>query len=248
MKRTTVLAGLLILSAGCARGPLEAVCPNIAAGGLAVSEVRGNQSGLDTWGQWIEIYNSTAVPVEAGGLVLRLTDADPVTCTASGPTCDCAPGQDGKSSHCGCGFDQDCAADGVCEGGACHEFTDIMLLDSSLVIEPGAYLVAGRFPAYDLPAHVDYGYEAQFGSSLYDAARLQLLTCDALGNDVLVDEVAWTDLPSKGSWAFDGARTLTAAANDDQSAWCVDDTMPAPGDGTAQGAPGTPGEVNPSCK
>lgn len=196
----------------CTRGPLEVACPSVSAGDLVITEIRGNQSGLDTWGQWIELFNPTGVPLSAGGLVIHLTALD-----ESGlPEMD----DEGQTVE-----------------------ADIDLLDSDLVVEAGAWVVAGRFPTYDLPAHVDYGYEAQLGSSLYDAALVELHACG-----VLIDAVAYADLPSTGSWILDGSQSPNATVNDDPNHWCVDDTAPVTGGGTAAGVPGTPGGVNPTCK
>ena len=55
-------------------------------------------------------------------------------------------------------------------------------------------------------------------------------------------------IPELGSLAFDGNKTPTVEANDDEQCWCNDDTEP-PDDGPMIefGIPGTPGEENRPC-
>ena len=61
---------LTLLAGACAREPLD--CNSIHAGDLAISELRGKQSGEDTLGQWIELRNASGLTVALDGLVLRL--------------------------------------------------------------------------------------------------------------------------------------------------------------------------------
>ena len=52
--------GLAILGlVGCARDPVDAVCPQLTAGDLVLTEVRGPQNPEDTDGPWIELFNAT---------------------------------------------------------------------------------------------------------------------------------------------------------------------------------------------
>lgn len=189
-------------AAGCAREPLDEVCPPLAAGDLAVSEIRGPQTGTDTWGQWIEVYNATAAELDLAGLDLSLHKLD-------------GSGQ-----------------------------ADI-LVRRAVRVEAGGYAVLGRFPADRLPEHADYGFEYDFGSSIYTDGVVGLVSCGTL-----IDEVVYQELPSEGSLAFDGAYPPDAATNDEQSAWCVDDQPWEPGDAgtTMVGVPGTPGERNRACE
>lgn len=65
------------LIAACARDPLETPCPEVAVGGLVLSEIRGTQGGSsDTGGQWIEIYNASGHAVSLAGLSLTLDKID----------------------------------------------------------------------------------------------------------------------------------------------------------------------------
>lgn len=194
-----ILAGV---AAGCTRAPLDPVCPALGPGDLAVSEIRGEQTGTDTWGQWIELYNTTGAACDLAGLIIHLEKLD-------------GSGQ-----------------------------ADI-LVRRTIRVEAGGYAVLGRFPAERVPAHVDYGFEYDFGSSLYAGGLVALHACDTL-----VDDVIYRDLPREGSWSFDGARTPDATANDEQEAWCTDDQPWEPGDGgtTEVGLPGSPGERNRACQ
>lgn len=64
------------LLGGCERDMLTAICPEVAPGQLVVSEIRGPQDGVDTYGQWIEIYNSGEAGVDLAGLKMRITRLD----------------------------------------------------------------------------------------------------------------------------------------------------------------------------
>jgi hypothetical protein len=66
------LASLSLL-AGCETDPAPHVCPDVADGGLVITELRGDQNPDDlTGGQWIELYNATGVEQDLIGLHLRL--------------------------------------------------------------------------------------------------------------------------------------------------------------------------------
>lgn len=75
--RLTAAAALFaLLAAGCSRPPLERLCTRLDAGALVVTELRGPQSGVDTFGQWLELYNHTAQPVPMVGVTLGLSHLD----------------------------------------------------------------------------------------------------------------------------------------------------------------------------
>lgn len=70
----SLLATVGILGgSACEREMLDPVCSPVAEGQLVVSEVRGPQAGVDTWGQWIEIYNDSGDTVSLAGIRVRLT-------------------------------------------------------------------------------------------------------------------------------------------------------------------------------
>jgi hypothetical protein len=78
---------------------------------------------------------------------------------------------------------------------------------------------------------------------LFANARLQLHACDQL-----VDELLYVELPTMGTFSYDGALAPDAHDNDDLSRWCTDETeAPTGGPQTATGRPGSGGEANPPC-
>lgn len=67
---------MVLAAAACVRDPLPKVCPAIEAGALVITEIRGPQSGADTYGQWIELYNASDAPIDLVGLSLRGIEID----------------------------------------------------------------------------------------------------------------------------------------------------------------------------
>lgn len=196
-----MLLGLLWALSGCEREPLDLECTELGSGDLVFSELRGRQTGTDTWGQWIELYNTTTGEISLSGVTINIRKLD------------------GSSER------------------------DIVVRDRTLSVSGQDFSVLGRH-SDELPEHIDYGYEDDFSSDLYDDAILQVYACGEM-----VDQVVYHDLPSAGTWAFDGSQTLTAVSNDIEADWCNDTTEPPPQDGgtTQVGLPGTPGEVNRPC-
>ena len=180
-----------LLASACGRAPID--CAEIRPGDLAISELRGDQSGEDSDGQWIELFNTTDGEIELSGLVLRLLKLN-----GSGEA-------------------------------------TIRVRDIGLFVGPRDYAVLGNFGVDAVvPPHVDYPYGDDFDSDLYSDAIIEVIACAEL-----VDRLIYRDLPGDGTLAFDGARTLTAEANDDSAAWCADSP--------AANHPGTPGEANAAC-
>jgi len=70
------LAGLLSALFGCEREPLDLECVPLGSGDLVFSELRGKQSGTDTWGQWIELYNTTAGEISLLGVTVNIRKLD----------------------------------------------------------------------------------------------------------------------------------------------------------------------------
>ncbi|CAN5670075.1 hypothetical protein BH11MYX1_BH11MYX1_03270 [soil metagenome] len=64
-----------MLIVGCARDPVAEKCPDLAAGDLAVTEIRGPQN-QDALGTWIEVYNASSSSVELEGLKVRFRKKD----------------------------------------------------------------------------------------------------------------------------------------------------------------------------
>jgi hypothetical protein len=120
----------------------------------------------------------------------------------------------------------------------------ILVREDPLPLADGAYVVLGRSPNDDLLVDGDYGFAGDFESDLYDGGIIDVTGCGG----AILDRVIYRDLPSAGTWAFDGTSTPDAEANDDEDRWCVDDE-PAGTDEPASeaGVPGSPGEDNPPC-
>lgn len=70
------LAALAAAATSCDREPLDDDCPAIQPGELVVSELRGEQTGDDGWGQYIELYNPSPTPLTLTGLRVRLLRID----------------------------------------------------------------------------------------------------------------------------------------------------------------------------
>lgn len=64
------------LTAGCARDPLEAKCPNVAVGDLVVTEFRGQQSPDDGSPVWVELYNASSSSIDLEGTKIRFRKKD----------------------------------------------------------------------------------------------------------------------------------------------------------------------------
>ena len=76
--RAVVPAAAALALAGCVREPAEALCPELAAGDLVVTEVRGTQSPEDADGPWIELYNASGRTIDLIGIELRFRNGNGV--------------------------------------------------------------------------------------------------------------------------------------------------------------------------
>lgn len=70
------MIGLIALAVGCARDPLPAECPDLAAGDLVVTEFRGPQNPEDALGVWVELYNASGATVDLLGTKVRFRKKD----------------------------------------------------------------------------------------------------------------------------------------------------------------------------
>lgn len=62
---------LCVVVAGCVREPEQAVCPDIGEGDLVVTEIGGEQTGMDTLKPWIEVYNASGASIDLLGVKVR---------------------------------------------------------------------------------------------------------------------------------------------------------------------------------
>src|SRR2546422_10093592 len=66
----------MMVATGCVRDPAPAECPDVGVGELVLTELRGPQSGTDTLGTWVELYNAGARAVDLRGTKLRFRKQD----------------------------------------------------------------------------------------------------------------------------------------------------------------------------
>ena len=59
---------------GCARDPVEAICPQVSEGALVITEIRGPQD--DENGPWIELFNASGGSVDLAGTKIRFRKKD----------------------------------------------------------------------------------------------------------------------------------------------------------------------------
>lgn len=65
---------LLAVPLACVRPPLAGVCPEVQAGALTITEIRGPQAGV--YRQWIELYNASDDDIALAGMSLVFTQLD----------------------------------------------------------------------------------------------------------------------------------------------------------------------------
>lgn len=227
--RAIALVGWAAVAGGCVHEPLPCVS-EIEPGDVVITEIRGPQDPDDSRGQWFELYNATDHRVDLAGLrgTIRPLKGSPV---------------DGEL-----------------------ELT--FIVRTPLPVEPGGYAVLGTLPldASRRP-ELDYSLSDDFRREpseieelsgglvelppnenadprdLFGNAVLQFHACDQL-----VDELIYVELPTMGTYAYDGSLVPDAEDNDDLARWCTDATMaPIEGPQTATGRPGSGVEPNRPC-
>lgn len=216
-------------ASGCVHEPQPCLLA-LEEGDVVITEIRGPQDPDDTRGQWLELFNATDRTLDLRGLrgTIRPLDGSPV--------------------------------DG--------ELTLTFLVREPLPVAAGAYVVLGTLPLDEARRpEVDYSFNTDFRREpseveevsgglvelppdenadprdLFANAHLQLHACDRL-----VEELVYVELPTMGTFSYDGRHAPDADDNDDLSRWCTDATeAPADGPQTATGRPGSGGEANRPC-
>lgn len=118
-----------------------------------------------------------------------------------------------------------------------------ILVRDTVSVTAGSYITLGRHPPTATPSHVDYGYIADFDVNMFDTAAVEVYGCN---RGVFSDQAIYRNLPSKGTLGVDGAfDPPTAADNDDDANWCVDEVEDA--NSETDGIQGTPQELNRPC-
>jgi hypothetical protein len=143
--RYSLLSGLLLVTllGGCERKMLDHVCTPVDSGELVISEIRGPQTAVDTYGQWIELHNSSPVALNLAGVKLRMTQLDgssekiimirdeALTVPAGGYVVLGHQPRDQLPDHVDYGYDEDLTsdlyADGILELYVCNELVDFVL-------------------------------------------------------------------------------------------------------------------------
>lgn len=207
------------LASGCSREPLPCLL-ELDEGDLVLTEIRGPQEGVDTRGEWFEIFNATDELLDLEGLRGELVNlkgsleidfivrdslaVPPGGYVVLGSLADPPPEVDYS-------FNADFAVDPSIEDS-----------DGTLVI----------------PQNVDSDPRELFAN-----ARVELWACNQR-----IDSVIFAELPALGTYSLDGALAPDAEGNDDARRWCTNDAeAPTTGPQTELGLPGSPGEANPPC-
>lgn len=60
---------------GCVREQLPEICPSVDVGELVISELRGPQTGDDSFGNYLEVYNAAGKTVDLEGMFVRVRSA-----------------------------------------------------------------------------------------------------------------------------------------------------------------------------
>jgi len=69
------LAAACMACVGCVRDPEPRLCPEVALGGIAVTEIQKGSSA-NPLGSWVELYNDSDVALDFRGLELRFRSND----------------------------------------------------------------------------------------------------------------------------------------------------------------------------
>jgi len=125
---------------------LEHVCTPVENGQLVISELRGPQSEVDTYGQWIELHNRSTNSLNIAGITLQMYDIqgggekiimvrdEGLTVPPGGYVVlgHQAPGQ--LPDHVDYGYDDDFSSDlysaGVLELYVCNELVDTVIFQN----------------------------------------------------------------------------------------------------------------------
>lgn len=218
---------------GCSRAPQPEICPTLQRGALVITELRGPQAGgVDTYGQWMELFNTTDAEVDMYGLRISWREKD------GGNDFDIlvresllvAPNEYVVLGHH--------------EPGAIRDFVDYSFFGDH-------FKKPNEDSDDDGPSDEDDDEpEGEVleptVNDLHDEGILELATCE----DEIVDRLVYDDLPATGSFSLGLETEPDADSNDDLSAWCSDLFEPAPepdAETLEFGAPGSPGEANRPC-
>lgn len=119
----------------------------------------------------------------------------------------------------------------------------IVVRNEDAIALAGDYFVIGQQDDSSLPDYIDYGFRVTSGTpGFFPAARIIVAACDQPQ-----DELIYTDLPDFGTLSLDPTIEPSPKANDDDDAFCRDETIVDDGTASGNSPPGTPGEGNRPC-
>lgn len=215
----SIALGALAMTSACAQ-PALPCSSELQAGDVVFSEIRGPQTGADSRGEWLEVFNTTAEAIDLLGVRIEFRNirgtqqidilvreslvVEPGGYAVLGSLADPPPEVDYS-------FNLDFVVN-----------VDIEDSDGTLVIPTN---------------------EGLDPRSLFANASIELRSCEET-----IDEIAYAALPSLGTYSLDGALTPSAENNEGTEGWC-NDQAEAPPDGPQVdvGLYGSPGAANPPC-
>lgn len=215
-----LISSTLTITGGCGRDALPDICPDVDVGELVISELRGEQSGMDSsdsFGDYIEVYNASGRTLNLQGLHVRLRAAG------------------GKELEV---FVRESFE--VSPGAYAVVGTGLPMGRPDSVLDPVAWYAVGWDIGGGNPQENAYPKNLM----PYNAGFVELEACG-----VLIDETEFKllSLPTAGTIACGNAQNPPSADDNDDvpgGCWCVD----ANGVGGQQllgaGLPGSPGEPN----
>lgn len=214
----SVIAAALLLG-GCLE-PSRPCLAELLPGDVVFTEIRGPQSGADTRGEWLELFNTTGEAIDLQGARINFRN------TGGTQEIDILVRESLVIE----------AKGRVVLGSLADPPPEVdYSFNLDFVVTPGIEDTDGTVI---IPTN-----EGLDPRSLFENAAIELSSCEEL-----IDVVAYAELPSMGTYSLDGALTPSASNNDGLSGWCTD-TTEAPPDGPQVdvGIYGTPGEANPPC-
>lgn len=228
------------LASGCMREPAPCLI-ELQEGDLVITEIRGPQDGMDTRGEWFELYNATDETLELQGLRGTLERLE-------GSAVD---GQVGLTFLVREPLSIEPGAYVVLGTLPLHEGRrpelDYSVNDDFRLDPATTEVVAPDGQVVEIEVPPDENADPR---ALFDSARVRLWACDRL-----IDGVVYAGLPTCGTHGLDGLSAPDADDNDDPARWCDDARSPwcdedEPITGSPPlpwGAPGSGGEANPPC-
>lgn len=230
--KTTQTLGFLLSAAvlaGCSRAPQPEICPTLERGALVITELRGAQAGgADTYGQWLELVNTTDAEIDLYGLRIswRRKDGTGDLDILVRENVIVPAGEYAVLGH----HDPEASRDFV----DYSFFTDHFKVPEEDKDDDGP-------DDEDFDEPDDLLFEPVVNDILPEGV-IDLMGC----GDELIDQLVYDPLPPSGSFSLGADAALDPDANDDLTAWCPDLFEPTM-ENTEIGLPGSPGEANRPC-